>query len=351
MFSFGFSFGCGSTFNYGAGLNLSSLLSVYSYKSFFNYYSHDNHHGRDSDDCPDSSSSPSSVLLGTTNTDGSGSSVNLTVENASLSLLGDGSVTQDGASMTHTTNDDYSETYVAVSSWNQDGYKEVKISNADDALTINGVVDVDINNTSSSGVDIEISSAKRGQIDTACGDDNIDITVFSNNDHWVNDFVIDTGAGNDSLVMTDSQNSSFTSLEIDMGRGNDSVDVAGLSLPSSSSVTREIDGGDGFDILALSADSKVDFANFESIQGVGEVELSLSGELLAANDGVRGLVFSDVDLTFTEDVCSISIDSLSWCENSYLDSLGLGADDYIAVQVTSTNGYYELYTNDTDGFC
>lgn len=330
------------------GFNFTSLFSSYSYSSLFSHhscYSYSSGCGRHSD------ASASSILAGTTNTDGTGSSVNLTLDNASLSLLGNGSVTQDGVTLTHTTHGAYSETWVSVSEWNQDGYKEVKINNADDALSIRGVVDVDITNSSSTGVSIDIASAKRGQIETGCGDDDINITVYSNNNDWVNDFVINTGAGDDSLTMADAQNSSFTSLEIDMGRGNDSVDVAGLSLPSSDAVSREIDGGRGFDSITLSSTSAVEFSNFEWVQGEGDVELALSADLLADNDAYRGLVFSDVELTFADDVHSVSFESLSWCDVRYLDSLGLDSSDYIALDVCTADGSYEVLTNDTNGFC
>jgi hypothetical protein len=377
MFGFGFSSACSSTSTFS--FDFSSLSSYFShYRSSYShsdreeheYRGHNSHWGnfghhqwgQGSDDdstpadgCAPGTNTDSTIIAGTTNTDGTGSSVNLTLDNASLSLIGDGTVTADGVVITHTTaTDGTSATSVTVADWNQDGFKELQVINADDLVTIDGVVDVDIHNTGYSS-DIEITDVKRGQIETACGDDTINISVYSNTTNWVNNFTISSGAGDDSITMTNSQNSDFTGFTIDAGKGNDSVDVSGLNGPLSDSVVRFADGGDGVDTLTFSGTDTLSFENFEVVQGVDtttQAALTLGSALLAANDDSSyGLVLSNVDVSFDSSVTSYDSSALSCSESHYLDSLGLTASDFVSIAVTTDQGVYDILTDDVASYC
>jgi uncharacterized membrane protein len=379
MFGFGFSSVCsaGPSFSFGFGFGFSSLSNHFSHyrASYTKNDHHERHeyrgHHNDSghqwghngschdhtvvDDCGTGTSVDSTILAGTTNTDSTGSSVNLTLGNASLSLIGDGTATADGVILTHTTDSNGSAaTSVTVDDWNQVGFKELKVNNADDFVSIDGVVDVDLVNTGNGAV-IEISDIKRGQIETGCGDDTITLSVYSNDPYWGHNFTIDSGAGSDVITMTTSSQSQYTSFDIDAGKGDDSVDVSGLSAPHSSSVVRIADGGAGVDTLTFSGSDTLSFENFEVIKGVdtaGQAALTLGSALLAANDDARyGLVLSNVDVSFDSSVQSYDSSSLSCREYNYLDSLGLDASDFVSIAVTTDHGVYDILTDDVASYC
>jgi hypothetical protein len=291
--------------------------------------------------------SDSSVLTGT-----AGGSVNLSVENSTLSLIGDGSVTQDGVTLTHSTSwCGYSSTTVSVAEWNQSGYKEAQIINSDDSITVNDVVDVNIVNSNSCGVDIDINNCKRGVIDTASGNDNIDISVYSNLVNWTNYYSINTGSGDDSLTMHDVQKSYLTSFDIDMGNGNDTVDISDMLNPNSDSVSRVIDGGNGLDTLIFNGESALDFKNFEVvIADSADSDITIDSDLLSDNGASwHGLVLSGLDLNFSDDVSISSSDDISWHDYFYLKSLDLDAHDFVSVTVDCDDGsYHHILTDDVD---
>jgi len=330
---FGFSFGCNWVININHNF----------------HYGFDHHHW-DYNHWDHNSSSDSVILTGETNTDGTGSSVNLSLDNATLSLIGDGSVTQDGVILTHSTSCHSSSTDVYSNVWDENGYKEVKIDSNDDSITVKNIVDVDINNHSHSGVDIDLINVKRGEIDTDCGNDHIDIGVYSNNTLWSNDFDIHTGSGNDTVNMNDVLNTQNTSFNIDLGCGNDSLDVSGLATEGNLDVTRYADGGNGLDTLIFSGQDTVEFDNFEVVTGDNNASLTVGSDLLAANDSSwHGLVLSNIDVNFDDSVTVSHIDDTSWCDSHYLTSLGLDADDYSSLIVTDSDGAtFHVLTDDSD---
>ncbi|MFD2016973.1 hypothetical protein ACFSJQ_18275 [Vibrio olivae] len=113
------------------------------------------------------------VILGETNTDGSGSSVNLTGENGELVL---GTYVDGDAGVLALDGDTrlgevFDTATVYSDNWDQDGYKEAKIDGSYDRITVSNIVDVDITNDAGAGVShIEVLYAKRGQIDTSASD-------------------------------------------------------------------------------------------------------------------------------------------------------------------------------------
>lgn len=290
--------------------------------------------------------SDSAIYTGETNTNGSGSATDLNGDNASDVLLGEGQVLNDGLILSHIDcGNGTSATYASIDEWNATGYKEISVNNNDDVVVVNNFVDVDINN-GGHGSYILVNDAKRGEITTGNGNDDISIDVYSNDEGWVNSFSIDSGAGRDTITMSDSQNSQFTSFDIEAGKGNDIVDVAGLNAPDTDDVIRTVDGGRGRDTLVFSGEDTVTFENFEVIKGEGDAALTIDSTLLADNDSAFSLVISDVDLSFDDSITNYEVDDLSWCESHYLAKIGLDAHDYAAVTVTTDEGCYEILTND-----
>ncbi|MBD1556204.1 hypothetical protein HC752_04580 [Vibrio sp. S9_S30] len=294
------------------------------------------------------------TYVGTTNTDGTGSASNLNAGNATQSLVGMGAVSADGVEL-QTITSSLSATFISSDSWNKAGYKEAKVDGNDKVVYVNNFVDVDIDNQNNQGASIVVSNAKRGEIDTGRGNDNIAVSVFSNNTLWSNLFEINSGAGNDTITMTHAKNSQFTRFDIDAGTGNDVVDVSGLLGPAEGITGRDVNGGSGFDVLKLSGTDTVTFENFEVVKGTGKIApaaLTIDSTLLAANDAESqvgfGLVLSNIDLTLDESVTGYDSSALTAAEETYLQAQGLNADAFFSVTVYTADDTYQILTTDTD---
>jgi hypothetical protein len=292
----------------------------------------------------------SSVInVGTTNTDGTGSATNLSVSAATASLIDFGSTSVDGSQLYNIDiPHGQTVTILSVDTWNKAGFKEAQIHNDSDIVIVDNFVDVDIDNTNTSGSEIYLYNSKRGNITTSDGDDTIEIGVYTNNSGWVNKFTIDSGAGNDSILMTNVQNSKYTSFDIDVGSGNDKVDVSGLSSPYASSVSRLVDGGEGIDTLVIS-DSSVSFSNFEVVVGSKSdfgTSIAITSDLLASNASDFGLVFSNIDVSFASGFEFDAPSMLSADQAHYLDSLGLDTADYVSLTTHVDDVSYTVLTDD-----
>lgn len=348
---FSFELGCGSGISFGSHW-FSDMNFSWDWGSSWNWHGgkhHHGHHGCDNNDGDsNTNSSDSTIYTGTTNTDGTGTSANLDADNATDTLIGEGEVSYGGVFLSHLDLESgSSSTFASIDDWNANGYKEISIDNNDDVVVVDNFVDVDINN-GGDGSYILVNDAKRGQITTADGNDDISIDVYSNNEGWVNGFTIDSGAGNDNIVLADSQNSQYTSFEINAASGNDTVDVSGLNMPDySTDVTRVANGGSGNDTLVFSGENTVSFKNFEVIQGQDDAALTLSSSLMANNDS--GLILSDIDLSFDDSVVSYETDDLSCAQSHYLESMGMDSDAYVALTVCTDEGAYNILT--TDDLC
>lgn len=295
----------------------------------------------------DNSDDDSLVLTGT-----AGGSTKLTTDNATLSLIGDGSVTLDGVTLTHTTTwYGYSSTKVQVAEWNQSGFKELKIINSDDQIIVDDIVDVNIVNDNCRGVDIDLNNVKRGVIETGSGSDSIDISIYSNLANWTNYFSISTGGGDDDLVMYDVQKSYLTSFDIDMGSGDDIVDISGMLDASTDSITRNIDGGEGIDTLIFNGEDVIDFQNFELILASDDdVSITLCSDVLASNGFDSQLVISGLDIVLDEDVSISSVEGINWSDYFYLSSLDQNARDFLSVTIEDSDGNtYDILTDDFGG--
>ncbi len=287
-----------------------------------------------------------SIIFGTTNTDGSGSSHNLDEGNGITITTGENSTNGVNSIVVE---DSLKDIIVNAEDWNGVDNKEIRIDENADFIQIDNFVDVEIVNGAENGFShIEIMNVKRGSIDTSASDsdDSIVIGVNSNNDHWENDFHIETGTGSDMIKMMDVNNSQYTEFDIDAGEGNDTVDVSDLLVAEKSSQLRHADGGEGLDVLVTNGDATIDFEGFEVVEGTGfDATLSLDSDLLANNADLElGLVVSNIDVEIEADY---TVTEMTDAQAEYLDELGYEADDFTALTVTTEDGEYSLLTDDS----
>ncbi len=291
------------------------------------------------------------IILGETNTDGSGSSSNLTGDNGDI-VLGtyideDGILALDGDTR---LGEVFDTATIYSDEWDLDGYKEASIDGSYDRITVTNVTDVNITNSADSGVShIEVLYAKRGQIDTSDSDsaDSIFIAVTSNSASWSNMFEITTGAGNDFVEFYNVANSNLTGFDVDLGTGNDTLDISELLVATSNADDRYATGGSGLDVLITNGDEAVDFADFEVITGSSDVTVTLDADLIESNASSElGLVVADVELEISDDVSATVTESLSGDQEDYLTELGYDASDFVAVDVITDEGAYAILTND-----
>ncbi len=286
-----------------------------------------------------------SIIFGTTNTDGSGSSHNLDETNGITITTGEGN--SNGVNSI-VVDDVLTDIAINADEWNGVDNKEIRIDENADFIQVDNFVDVEITNGAENGFShIEVLNVKRGQIDTSASDsnDSIVLGVNSNNDMWSNEFTINTGEGSDMIKMIDMNNSKYTEFDIDAGEGNDTVDVSELQVAASDQV-RHIDGGDGLDVLVTNGDAAIEFEGFEVVEGTGfDQTLSLDGDLIANNADLElGLVVSNIDVEIDADY---EVTELSEAQAEYLDELGYDADDFTALTVTTEDGEYSVLTDDS----
>lgn len=289
----------------------------------------------------------SNIYTGTTNTTGSGSSANLNETNATSYLSGSGTLDEDV----------YLEIssgfiYAAAQTWDQEGYKEVKIESDDDYVYVSNFVDVYIENTNYSSYIFAID-AKRGSIQTGEGSDVISVSVKSNSSLWDNTFTIDSGSGHDSVYLTNSLNSKYTSFDIDLGSGNDLLDISSLESPNDLSVTRFADGGTGVDKIIFSGDNTVSFENFEIIVGENEAALDIDSDFLSDNStsstGVVAIILSNIDIAIDDSISNIEeASSLDSDQIEYLVEKGFDPSSFIALNLTTDSWEYTVLTDDAD---
>lgn len=308
-------------------------------------------------------------IVGTTNTDGTGSAANLNVNN------GQEISSSNSAPYVSYEEDNYFYSSLSIENtteWNADGLKEISITdlNGVEETTINNFVDVyitahtdltssDDGEWSSLFSDISIYNAKRGYIDTTSADDStsyddyITISPISNGSSWSNLFEIQTGSGQDQVQFESTDGSTqYTEFDVDLGDDSDLFDY-GLEAAASQSQTRHVDGGNGDDFLYLSSDAvDLDFENFEVVFGQDDRSLTLDQDILAKNDG---LLIDKVAIDIADDYDTVSVTALSDDQISYIDQLSdsnpwtyLSSDEYYAVTVTYDAEEYTILTNDID---
>ncbi len=291
-----------------------------------------------------------SVIIGTTNKNGSGSSANLTADNGYLiesSYLSDEISIADYGDRSI---GGYNTMYVAADSWHVQTIKEAKVEGSYESITVDNIIDVTITNQSDLDIsNIEVFNAKRGNIDTSGSDsaDSIFIGVESNSVNWSNMFTINTGEGDDDLTMVDFGGSKWTELDIDMGAGDDVVDIESLSVSSQNNQMRHINGGDGVDTLYTNGDSCLDIEGFEVIAGLNSEALIVDGDLLENNGSNKGLVLTGVDIQFASDL-EYTVEDIEVSQAAYLNDLQYDFDDFSQVIVTVDGEEYSLLVDDPD---
>ncbi|MGD8110781.1 hypothetical protein [Vibrio sp. TRT 17S01] len=295
-----------------------------------------------------------SVIIGTTNLDGTGSSADLTPENG---FIVPDFFNQDGI-IAATINSQYDVPFTSFvlqsAEWNKAGYKEAKVDGSYESITIDNFVDVDITNQSSTGTShIDVLNVKRGQIDTTGveSDDSIYVGVRSNSDAWGNTFEIETGAGDDNVTLAGFMGSEYTEFKIELGEGNDVVDISTIEAASHTDKERVIEGGEGLDTLVTNGDAVVRFEGFEVVEGTGfESGLTLDAETLENNVGNDlGLVVANIDVSFGEGISEYEIEMLDQEHIDYLNQLGYEATDFSLVNVyTDADESFTLLVEDDD---
>lgn len=302
-----------------------------------------------------------SLLVGTTNEDGSGSAAGLTEFNdTSLnslsSFLGDFYWSDDGEVGAATSNAAGGITLVGTTVWNKENFKEVSLDTNDQLVYVENFVDVNISNQSTTGQSVVIvEDAKRGTIDTSGvdSDDAIFIQVESNSINWGNTFEITTGEGNDYVALANGMNSQFTSYNIDLGTGDDTVDISGLYDAAYNGQVRELDGGEGFDAFVTNGSDKDVFTGFEVVvAGSAMAALNLNKDELADNNGSdEGLIVTGFDeVNVVGDLMSDGGMALSSDQADYLSDNGFAAEDFMAYTITDTltNDEYVILSDAID---
>ncbi|MFO6423116.1 calcium-binding protein [Motilimonas sp. KMU-193] len=204
------------------------------------------------------------VYVGTTNLDSTGSATNLNESNAAK-VIKEGEIFyanedyQGGTLNALVINDAYGVNATSFVQWNDRGTKEIKIDASDKNILVHNFVDVDINaQDSTNGLTVQVTHAKRGEIETGAGDDVVHISLFSNNTNWVNQFNVSTNAGNDRLTIDHLQNTQFTAFYIDTGTGDDNVDLSSVHAQANVNLAnRIIELGEGNDTLIASQGNDV----------------------------------------------------------------------------------------------
>ncbi|MGD8110655.1 hypothetical protein [Vibrio sp. TRT 17S01] len=210
----------------------------------------------------------SSIIFGTTNTSGHGSSANLNEDNGFV-VNSDDYYHPVGVSAHQWTSEDGRE-HIEISAdiWNNWHTKEVKIESSVTDITVSNFVDFDITNTTDEDTYITVTDAKRGSIDTSGGSSNDVITIGVNphlnqyDNIWPSNqhgFNIKTGDGNDIVTLNDTSpegslyGTERTIFNIDLGAGNDifinEMDASGGGPQEvHPEEYRHADGGEGLDV-------------------------------------------------------------------------------------------------------
>ncbi len=325
-----------------------------------------------------------SLITGSSNTDGTGGAENLTVENGHEIDLEQGWVVDSDDQYGRTSHlddglttievidnhsghglDDIDISIVNTGEWNDDGLKELSVDSQDAAhylnsqetgdITIENFVDVNLHVADTgtwSGTNYHIEGAKRGTIDFSdstdvYSDNYLDITAQSNGDHWGNTFDIIGSEHSDHFSISGDSSTQYTEFSVDLGAGRDSF-TAGVAAANSSVTTRFVDGGDGTDTLYVKGDTEdlgIEFVNFEKIHGPSGdslVTVTLDENVLAHNGSADApLIVYDAAVEFTGD-----IESISATESDYSDVIS--HNDFYEVTVNYDDASYTVITDHID---
>ncbi len=323
-----------------------------------------------------------SLITGSTNTDGSGSAENLTVENGHEIDLShyttfDDQGNSEGA-WTIVDGDttvadrfnrygDHETSITNTADWNNDGEKEIFVDTADYehyvqstlntnlSLTIENYVDVNLHTTyleNTGELQFRIEGAKRGTIDLSDGRSGgvqLDIVAQSNGPSWGNMFEVTGSSGSDRVAIGGKEGTEYTEFSMDLAAGDDWFTASVLNAPASASQTRFVDGGDGVDTISIHDTeagtlAEVDFVNFEIISA-NEHELTLNEDVLSHNGTQDAplIVENTTELNFAGDVESITAK-----EYDYVNDHGVHKDGYYEVTVDYDDASYTIISDNVD---
>ncbi|MBD1556085.1 hypothetical protein HC752_03975 [Vibrio sp. S9_S30] len=247
-------------------------------------------------------------------------------------------------------------TDVSVFKWNTDGLKEASVEADADFINVRNFVDVKVNALSDTGTTVNVYGAKRGEVSTGEGNDEVNVHVKSNGAAWNNHFDIDTGDGNDTISFFDIAGGDHTEFDISAGKGNDVVNVAGL-LEADWNTHRSAHGGEGIDALYLSGNNTLEFTGFEVVIGDGASDLHITQELLDNNlagtwednpDGSANvMVFTDVNLTIDVGLVEYASYFSTYSAEDLTDAMTQRLSDF-GVDYTAQYTIAEFYTESGD---
>ncbi len=319
-----------------------------------------------------------SVIVGATNTDGTGSAANLTKDNGEWIDLNQTPTYQNNQGMggnwrieqgnvtVSSSWDHYGQTNTSFTNtgvWNEAGLKEIYIDSDDMEkvdgnylfFTIKNFVDVYLNFSEDLSISnfsmIDIIDAKRGDIDTTALNDQttLNITPYSNGASWSNLFNVTTGDYADRVTFYtqrsdyEGNTSQWTEFDVSLGGGNDTF-IYSLSAAASDEQTRYVDGGEGVDTLYWYTNSDdLTFVNFEYVYTYAgqSRSLSLNQTILDNNNADEaGLTVVNFDLEFSDEYDSIAA-------TAELDDSG-NETGYYSVVVTYDDDTYTVISNHID---
>ncbi len=318
-----------------------------------------------------------SLITGSTNTDGTGSAENLTVDNGydidlsqeytTFTDFGNGEgqwTIVDGDTTLADKYNRYGDHHSSITNtgdWNGDGQKEISIDTADfeyldntnnDFLTIENFVDVNLHLSDfdhNGELQITILDAKRGTIDLSdhTGNTQLHIGVHSNNANWSNMFEVIGSASGDDVSIGGRGVSQYTEFSMDLAGGDDSFSCT-LDAAKSADQTRFVDGGEGVDTIYIyntesgidTMADVVDFVNFEIINARYTDNLTLTEEVLEKNGTEESplIVLEATEIDFAGDV-----ESISAVETDYINE-----DGYYEVTVDYADASYTVITDSVD---
>ncbi len=330
------------------------------------------------------------VIVGSTNTDGTGSATNLNSENGQVFTNNEypyiyNYETEDLALYWNAEGVNQGHDTISVEvtgDWNTPGLKEILITGGYQTIVTSGFVDVCIRNTANfllnTSSTIYVIGAKRGYIDaptssgTPC---DIKIYPHSNGASWSNLFEINATIGDDNVLFSSEQtdgtidySTKWTEFTVSLSSGNDNfyyylieaatesqmryvnggeiqdlIDYLGENVPDSLYETKD------FDTLYLNRDTEdLDFINFEHISSDNN-SIYLDSSLLQNNASAdNGLILTNTLANFSEQIESVSVNELSQEQSDYLVVHELDSNDYYQVTVNIGNETYLLLMNEVD---
>ncbi|MEC8067403.1 MAG: Ig-like domain-containing protein [Pseudomonadota bacterium] len=189
---------------------------------------------------------------------------------------------------------DIGEGYANISldsAWNS--VKNIQLSSRSAAdVKIDNFVHTNINLRGDGDSNVEVTGAKRGNIYTGNGDDNISVDAQTNGSGWSNNFLIRSGFGDDTITLDGDKG--HTIFKVIAGFGDDVVKMIGDDYKSSNvnlgSGNDSFEGGSGSDrVLSRSGDNRIETGAGEDSIYVGRgndiVDGGVGADRISAGDG------------------------------------------------------------------